>query len=73
MNSSNDAVLVGGTIAIDHVKTPDAEGTELLGGSAAYAALAASFYAPEVNLIGIVGKDKTSSITRWITKSMRPP
>jgi hypothetical protein len=32
MNSSNDAVLVGGTIAIDHVKTPDAEGTELLGG-----------------------------------------
>jgi len=57
MNSPNDAVLVGGTIAIDHVKTPDAEGTELLGGSAAYAALAASFYAPEVNLVGIVGKD----------------
>jgi sugar/nucleoside kinase (ribokinase family) len=57
MNSNPDAVLVGGTIAIDHVKTPDAEGIELLGGSAAYAALAATFYAPEVHLIGIVGKD----------------
>jgi sugar/nucleoside kinase (ribokinase family) len=57
MNSTPDAVLVGGTIAIDHVKTPDAEGIELLGGSAAYAALAATFYAPEVHLVGIVGKD----------------
>lgn len=57
MNSTNDTVLVGGTIAIDHVKTPDAEGAELLGGSAAYAALAASFYAPRVELVGIVGRD----------------
>jgi sugar/nucleoside kinase (ribokinase family) len=57
MNSPNDTVLVGGTIAIDHVKTPDAEGKELLGGSAAYAALAASFYAPRVELVGIVGRD----------------
>jgi sugar/nucleoside kinase (ribokinase family) len=57
MNPTQQAVLVGGTIAIDHVKTPDAEGKELLGGSAAYAALAASFYAPQVNLVGIVGRD----------------
>ena len=50
-------VVVGGTIAIDHVKTPDAEAAGLLGGSAAYAALAASFYCRPVGLIGIIGHD----------------
>lgn len=50
-------IIVGGTIAIDHVKTPEAEATDLLGGSAAYASLAASFYSQPVHLVGIVGKD----------------
>lgn len=50
-------ILVGGTIAIDHVKTPKAEAANLLGGSAAYAALAASYYTRPVHLIGIVGQD----------------
>ncbi len=51
------SVLIGGTIAIDHVKTPDAEGADLLGGSAAYAALAASFFCDDVRLVGIIGRD----------------
>jgi sugar/nucleoside kinase (ribokinase family) len=51
------AVVIGGTIAIDHVKTPEAEGANLLGGSAAYAALAASFFSRPVSLIGIIGHD----------------
>lgn len=51
------SIVVGGTIAIDHVKTPEAEASELLGGSAAYAALAASFSGVPVHLVGIVGKD----------------
>ena len=50
-------VIIGGTIAIDHVKTPEAEAAGLLGGSAAYAALAASFYCRPVELIGIIGRD----------------
>ena len=50
-------IVIGGTIAIDHVKTPDAEATNLLGGSAAYAALAASFFSQPVDLIGIIGHD----------------
>ncbi len=50
-------VVIGGTIAIDHVKTPDAEAANLLGGSAAYAALAASFFVKPVSLIGIIGHD----------------
>jgi len=50
-------IVIGGTIAIDHVKTPDAEAQNLLGGSAAYAALAASFFSRPVDLIGIIGHD----------------
>jgi sugar/nucleoside kinase (ribokinase family) len=54
---SQTAVIVGGTIAIDHVKTPEAEAADLLGGSAAYAALAASFFSRPVSLVGIIGRD----------------
>ena len=57
MPQSPATVIIGGTIAIDHVKTPDAEASGLLGGSAAYAALAASFFCRPVGLIGIIGRD----------------
>jgi len=50
------SVLIVGSIAIDTVKTPVEEHSELLGGSASYAALAASFFSP-VRLVGIVGDD----------------
>lgn len=50
-------IVIGGTVAIDHVKTPQAEASQLLGGSAAYAALAASFFSKPVSLIGIIGHD----------------
>jgi cytidine kinase len=50
-------VVVGGTIAIDNVKTPTAEETNLLGGSASYAALAASYFTGPVHLVGVVGHD----------------
>ncbi len=55
--STTPQIVIGGTIAIDHVKTPEAEAQNLLGGSAAYAALAASFFSRPVNLIGIIGRD----------------
>lgn len=50
-------ILIGGTVAIDHVKTPAAEAANLLGGSASYAAIAASYYTRPVHLVGIIGKD----------------
>jgi len=50
------SVLVVGSIALDTVKTPVEEHSDLLGGSASYAALAASFFSP-VKLVGIVGSD----------------
>ena len=50
------SVLVVGSIALDTVKTPVEEHTDLLGGSTSYASVAASFFSP-VNLVGIVGDD----------------
>ena len=50
------SVLIVGSIALDTVKTPVEEHADLLGGSASYAALGASFFSP-VKLVGIVGDD----------------
>src|SRR5262249_36460424 len=50
------SVLVVGSIAIDTVKPPVEEHSDLLVGSASYAALAASFFS-RVRLVGIVGDD----------------
>ncbi len=50
------SVLISGSIAIDHVKTPHDEHENLLGGSASFAGIAASFFSP-VNMVSIVGKD----------------
>jgi sugar/nucleoside kinase (ribokinase family) len=50
------SLLVVGSIAFDSVKTPSKEVHDLLGGSAVYFSLAASFLAP-VRLVGVVGSD----------------
>src|SRR6202163_1477085 len=50
------SVLIVGSIALDTVKTPVEEHADLLGGSASYAALGASFFTP-VKLVGVVGDD----------------
>lgn len=51
------STIIGGTIAIDNVSTPTANATNLLGGSAAYASLAASYFTRPVHLVGVVGHD----------------
>jgi cytidine kinase len=50
------SVLISGSIAIDHVKTQRASQENLLGGSASYAAIAASFFSP-VGIVAVVGHD----------------
>jgi len=50
------SLLVVGSIAFDSIKTPTEEAREVLGGSAVYFSLAASFLAP-VRLVGVVGRD----------------
>ncbi|MFZ1218922.1 MAG: PfkB family carbohydrate kinase [Chthoniobacterales bacterium] len=54
------SVLIVGSIGLDTVKTPVEEHADLLGGSASYAALGASFFSP-VKLVGIVGDDFPAS------------
>jgi sugar/nucleoside kinase (ribokinase family) len=61
------SVLVVGSIALDTVKTPIEEHTDLLGGSTCYASVAASFFAP-VNLVGIVGDDFPSEHIEFLRR-----
>src|ERR1700720_2669921 len=64
------SVLVVGSIALDTVKTPVEEHSDLLGGSASYAALAASFFSP-VKLVGIVGSDfPQSELDFWKSRKI---
>jgi sugar/nucleoside kinase (ribokinase family) len=50
------AILVVGSVAFDTVETPFGKAEKVLGGSAAFFSVAASFFAP-VNLVGVVGDD----------------
>jgi len=50
------SVLVVGTVAFDSIETPSGSAERILGGSAAYFALAASFFTP-VRIVGVIGDD----------------
>lgn len=50
------SVLIVGSTALDSIRTPSGFRDRLLGGSASYAAVAASYFAP-VRLVGVVGMD----------------
>ena len=64
------SVLVVGSIALDTVKTPVEEHADQLGGSASYAAVGASFFAP-VHLVGVVGEDfPESEFEFWKTRKI---
>lgn len=53
---SKSPVLIVGSTALDSIKTPRTEKPRLLGGSASYAAVAASLYA-SARMVGVVGSD----------------
>ena len=55
--SENTPVIIGGTIAIDNVQTPTASADNVLGGSAAFAAVSCSYYTDATHLLGVVGCD----------------
>ena len=61
-------LVVTGTISIDTIHTPDGESREeILGGSAAYFAAAASLFGP-VSLVGAVGEDFPAGLREMIAK-----
>jgi sugar/nucleoside kinase (ribokinase family) len=61
------SVLIVGSTALDSIKTSSAHNPRLLGGSASYAAVAASFFAP-VRLVGVVGDDFPKAYLRLYRK-----
>jgi len=50
------SILVVGSVAYDTVETPFGKADHVLGGSASFFSVAASFFVP-VNLVGVVGED----------------
>lgn len=50
------SILVVGTVAFDSIETPRGSAERVLGGSAAYFALAASYFSP-VRIVGVIGQD----------------
>jgi sugar/nucleoside kinase (ribokinase family) len=50
------SVLVVGTVAFDSIETPFGSAERILGGSAAYFALGASYFTP-VRVVGVIGRD----------------
>lgn len=51
------SILVVGSLGLDTIETPFAKVEESLGGSAVYISLAASYFCPIINLVGVVGED----------------
>lgn len=50
------AILVVGSVALDSIETPFGKAENVLGGSATYFSVSASFFTP-VNLVAVVGED----------------
>ncbi len=66
----SEKLLVIGSVAYDCIETPIDHADYILGGSAAYAALAASYFAPTL-LSGVVGNDfKESDVKRLTARSI---
>ncbi|MFH1338314.1 MAG: PfkB family carbohydrate kinase [Candidatus Omnitrophota bacterium] len=61
------SILVVGSVALDTIKTPQARVKEVLGGSATYFSVSASFF-DAVNLVAVVGKDFPAKYLRLLKK-----
>lgn len=62
---SDSGALIVGSVALDNVRTPFGDVTNVLGGAASYASVAASYFAP-VNLVGVVGEDFPSEHVEFL-------
>src|SRR6059036_897970 len=61
------SILVVGSVAFDSVKTPFGEVDEILGGSATYFSVAASYFSP-VRVVAVVGDDFPEKALRVFSK-----
>jgi sugar/nucleoside kinase (ribokinase family) len=60
-------VLILGTIALDDIETPSGNVRDIMGGSASYAALAASFFS-KPGVLSIIGEDYPEEYQRLLKK-----
>lgn len=59
------SILAVGSLAFDSIETPAGKAEAVLGGSANYFSVAASFYAP-VHVVGVVGEDFPTTHLEWL-------
>lgn len=57
MSSAHRSLLVVGSVAVDDVDGPFGPQTDLLGGSASFISVAASYFTRKVSLVAVVGED----------------
>lgn len=67
LNNQLMSLLVIGSAAFDTIETPTAKRENILGGSAAFASYAASFFCP-VNIVCVVGEDWKQEYTALFTQ-----
>ena len=66
------SILVVGSVAYDTVETPFGRAERVLGGSASFFSVAASFFSP-VNLVGVVGDDFGEAAARGVPRPADRP
>lgn len=62
------SLLVIGTVAFDAIETPFGKTDKIVGGSATYVALSASYFTKNTNLVAVVGDDFTESNVNMIQR-----
>src|SRR5207302_2028334 len=51
------SLLIIGSMAFDEIETPFGNSGRIIGGSATYSSLSASYFTPSINVISVVGND----------------
>lgn len=62
------SLLVVGSLGLDDIETPFAKVEYAVGGSAVYISLAASYFSPATNLVGVVGDDFPSKYLEMMSE-----
>lgn len=62
------SLLVVGSLGLDDIETPFAKVEYAVGGSAVYISLAASYFSPVTNLVGVVGDDFPSKYLEMMSE-----
>jgi len=65
---SDKRILIIGSVAIDSIETPFGKRNSILGGSATYSSISASFFNKDVNIVAVVGRDFPKAHTSLLAR-----